>query len=339
MLVEIIVKSLQEMKLHKSRRSHRRRSKSTSRRRRRSKSTSRRRSRRRSFAINPQLYITGKDEYLNFTQGFSQICHDNKFLTILGENHNDFRIPREMVERRREQWQYIKSVFSEYNLESILITEIVNAAGIPVPSYNFREALQMNQIEHVKADIRPEVLRLERFPGFYIDIKNAYFGNNILDNLEFEELAKVTSQILDFLKGVYDNSTVESFKQYISEKLTFLNEFRKANKKAGKRIQEIYWLQRIRTFSFKEALIELQMSVLEIYFLYQFYSLPKKYFVFQIGELHRRRIMVEYFQKYCLASILCDKVCDNNSNENNSNYVNLNGCVKIECMKTILEAK
>jgi hypothetical protein len=188
--------------------------------------------------------------FLLNTLGFSQIVYDNRFITIIGENHHnnpsiskdeDIHITNEIDKECHsindpqttgyytEVLEYVYNNMS--NLEcnkpkdpnkTLVLLEIAESLKDYVsPSYNL-EAFRTHYNPHITciaSDIRREIFDLGRGDKesmlFYY---NLIIGNEEAYSLTFDEFQRIMKKLTDFYNFMLENAPNESFRQYILNK-------------------------------------------------------------------------------------------------------------------------
>lgn len=286
-----------------------------------------------------------KDVYLLYTKGFTQIYKDGKFVTILGEIHNNLYVDQSLKNLQLlDPLEYIQTIIHS-RVKTLVLTEIPPSGDPGIPSYNLenirRNTTAINNDPNVEtkvlfSDIRQQVFQLPNKTNFYLDIMSK---NEALINLTYGEFNKVMGQVRGFFLWVKEQEAVKGkvhFQQYVDKflvKIKSLEQKLKVQIEIGIKgdVPESKWNENVNVLPFHKMFVEIQHSVLDINMLYDMYRYSLYYdnFVFMVGENHRLNLN-EYFT-------LADWYELNNKSDTGKNAINLlstkqpqtlQGCIK-----------
>lgn len=255
-----------------------------------------------------------KDVYLLYTQGFTQLYKAGKFVTILGEKHNNFHRDKSLEDLPSlDPFNYIETI-RHSRVKTLVLAEIPPSGDPNIPSYNL-ETIRRNsnpintdptgKTKVLFADIRQKVFQVPHKTNFYLDIMTKtkdFPGNDALIDLKYGECHQFIIKVLDFFRFVVQQEVVKdnvAFKNYVGHFNVLTQNFapligvslREAIKESDWK-----WNQTVNVLPHIQTLKAIQMSVLDINMLYEMYrnSLYYDNFVFMVGEKHRLNLN-DYF--------------------------------------------
>jgi len=289
------------------------------------------------------------DLFLLFTRTFCQIFDGEKFITILGEKHNDDTMSSDN-NPYLTQSQYIYKSMSNVSGDTLVELEIQNDSEVIVPSFNLQQFTTSTHKGFVveNADIRRAVFALPDKQGFWLDILQV---NHSCTSLTYNEFIILETNVLNFYIYIKnDPSTPHSLKKYIDRFINFVHNIRinilkNFNPEISARFfndkEKIleHWIEyKIQAnwdkFNYKnyaKTFRNIQTSVLDINMLFNMYRHDKSNNVFVCGA-HHVFTLYNYFKSNG-ANILSVK----HSTDELKNTINLNGTVIPTTIKQCLQ--
>lgn len=273
-----------------------------------------------------------QDVYLMYTKGFTQFYKNGKFVTILGESHNNL-YKDQSIEKQSlvHPFDYLQTMIKS-NVETLILSEIPPSGDPGIPSYNLenirrnKDAINNdpgNKTMVLFSDIRQQVFQLPNKTNFYLDI---IAKNDSLASLTYEEFNQVTEEVSSFFRWVKEQEAVKGnnkFQGYVDTfliKIKTLYQTIKGQFGPGFTEDDIKrtWDKNVTiTPAIIKMFFEIQQSVLDVNMLYDMYRhyLGYNSFVFVVGENHRLNL-----NKYFIHDSWDEK---SNLVDNSKNSVNL----------------
>ena len=278
-----------------------------------------------------------EDMFLLFTRTFCQIFDGEKFITILGEKHNDDTRSSDN-NPYLTQSQYIYKSMSNVSGDTLVELEIQNDSEVIVPSFNLQQFTTSTHKGFVveNADIRRAVLFLPDKQGFWLDILQV---NHSCTSLTYNEFIILETNVLNFYIYIKnDPLTPHSLKNYIDYFINLVHNLRinilknfnpeidgrffNDKKNLPKHWNDEYKIQdnwgKFNYKNYAKTFRKIQISVLDINMLFNMYRHNKSNNVFVCGA-HHVLTLHNYF-KSSGANILSVK-------HSTKNTINLKGTI------------
>lgn len=276
------------------------------------------------------------DIFLLYTKNFIQLYDGSRFITILGEYHNDMSMDLSQSadgttnEITLTQKDYIYRDMGRNAPPTLVELEIIPGLGALVPSYNLtsvRSAMHPS-FKVDDADIRRGVFHLPDKPGFWLDI---ILQNEIAYKLTYDECMIILKQVGDFYQYVVDDlSTPDSLKEYVRDNQIKLKKFRMLlNKHLTPDFPTIWDEKSIRSnwnkfnyYKYRDYFKNMQISVLDINILYNIYRHPMYSNIVIVCGYGHGYTLLDYFTKYVGVKVLSNI---KSQDQGYKNTINLKG--------------
>jgi hypothetical protein len=264
------------------------------------------------------------DIFLLYTRSFIQLYDGSRFITILGEDHDDMAMDLSKVPDQDvwgdgtktgiilTQKDYIYRDMASSAPPTLIEMEVIPGLGSVVPSYNLasmRSAIHPTSFMVDDADIRRGIFHLPYKSGFWLDI---ILKTNIAHTLIYDECVIILKQVDHFYQYVIDDSsTPDSLKKYVKD-----------NQKKNAPLIPIIKNSQPDKFNYtkySEYFRNMQISVLDINILFNIYRQPMYSNIVIVCGYGHSSTLLSYFTTYVHAQVLSNLKADEQGYKNTVN--------------------